>query len=453
MREPGRAFVFHAPGQTASEALDGLCRLMKLPRTNPFGSFLEPGQTVAVKPNLVHHRHYRGGKIEWVITSPSLIRAVCDAVLLAIGPRGRLLLGDAPLQSADWNLLVSESGLDRLPAHYARQGYSVQLADYRTLATRDFRGLKHSPRKLGGDPNGYRVVNLGSDSLHAGRDTARFRVTNYDPLKMRAHHNESKHEYLISGSILSADCIINLPKLKTHRKSGLTCALKNMVGINGCKDWLPHHSTGAAGQGGDEYPSAAGWKQMYSWMAEREETTRSLAVRLSWNTARRLLGRAGSILGANAFSEGSWYGNDTLWRTILDLNRAALYAGPDGVLRERPARTVLTIVDALIAGEGEGPMAPDPVPLECLIGGFDPVAVDIAAARLACWPEDRLRTITGAFGIGRYPVTCSRPAEVRVDCAPRPIEELRRWLRPTEGFAPLFEETIPGVAHRLEVGA
>lgn len=36
----------------------------------------------------------------------------------------------------------------------------------------------------------------------------------------------------------------------------MTCALKNLVGINANKNWLPHHTEGAPEQGGDQFPRA-----------------------------------------------------------------------------------------------------------------------------------------------------------------------------------------------------
>ena len=37
----------------------------------------------------------------------------------------------------------------------------------------------------------------------------------------------------------------SLPKLKTHKKAGITCALKNLIGINGNKEYLPHIASAA----------------------------------------------------------------------------------------------------------------------------------------------------------------------------------------------------------------
>ncbi len=413
---------------------------------NPLGEILHRGQRVVVKPNLVFHKHYKGGSLHTVVTDPRLIRAVCDFVFQAIGEEGEIILGDAPLQSADWDALIASTGLNLLPDFYGKFGLRLSLVDFRTLATTDVRGLKCSPRPLAGDIHGYKAVDFGAHSLHAGRDWRRFRVTNYNPEHMLRHHNAETHEYLISGSILTADAVINLPKLKTHRKSGLTCALKNMVGINGCKDWLPHHSVGGTDRGGDEYHGSSEWKRFTSWMVEREEETRSFVRKFGWNTARKLFWKIGSTVTEDVSWEGSWHGNDTLWRTILDLNRAARYADQNGHLQEEPQRAILTIADAILAGEGEGPMAPSPVPMGCLIGSMNPLAAEIAACRLAQWPQQILKTVDGAFPIQRYPLAGFDRSQLDIACSdmqagqirPVPLSTISRFLTPPRGFQQAF---------------
>ena len=429
---------------------------------NPLSELLNRGDQVLIKPNLVHHQHYRDGKLHWVVTDPRLVRAVCDYACLAVGREGHVIVGDAPLQSADWERMCKATQIDRLPVFYASHGYRVSLRDFRTLRTIDRRGMKCDPTPLTGDPAGYRAVDLGVDSLHAGRDWRRFRVTNYNPHTMREHHNAERHEYLIAGSVLSSPVVINLPKLKTHRKSGITGPLKNMVGINGCKDWLPHHSCGSVPDGGDEYGGASSWKRLSSWLVEREETSTHIAQKLSWHAARRLVYGLGSRMAADRSWEGSWSGNDTLWRTILDLNRAALYADSEGVLQSRQQRQILTIVDAIQAGEGEGPMAPEPVPLGCLIGSMHPLTAEIASVRLAAWPEERLRHVQGAFHLPSYPLDPFRVEDLDIRVAdtregatvPVTMDTVARFLRPTSGwnYKEAAAPALPEPARSTEVG-
>jgi uncharacterized protein (DUF362 family) len=424
------------------------------PEWNPLGDILQPGMKVVIKPNLVHHRHYRGGKIHWLVTDPRLIRALCEYAFLAVGQDGQVIVGDAPLQSADWDSILRQTGLGLLPGIFAARGLRFSLRDFRTIATTDVRGVKCAPKDLAGDPDGYRAVNFGAESLHRGRDWRKFRVTNYDPSTMCTHHNETRHEYLISGSVLSADALINVPKLKTHRKSGLTGALKNLVGINGCKDWLPHHSVGSIAGGGDEFASGSAWKKLGSWIVDREERQASLVGKATWNAARKVVWKVGSTIARDKSWEGSWHGNDTLWRTILDLNRAAIYSGNDGVLRRNQQRAVFTIVDAILAGEGEGPMAPTPVPMGCLIAGSNPVAVDTVAARLACWPESAIKTLSGAWTIPDYPLAAFSKDSLDIRCYNAeareiPIASISRWLRPTSGFEEIFESRTEAAVGRL----
>jgi uncharacterized protein (DUF362 family) len=409
-----------SPAAQDSPVYQATAALLRLPAVgdpghpdNPLGKQLSAGQTVVIKPNLVFHEHYRGGLLHGVVTDPRIIRAVADFVFRAIGPEGRLVIGDAPLQSANWELLCERTGLGGLPDYYARQGLRCDLRDFRTLATQRQGGLKMQPRKLAGDPAGYRAVDLGPDSLHQGGNWQRFRVTNYDPEAMQSHHNGERHEYLLAASILSADVVINLSKLKTHRKSGLTGPLKNLVGINGCKDWLPHHTKGSAASGGDEYRAGAAWKSLSTWLVEREEGTASEALKRSLHGLRRSIWFAGKQMAADLTWEGSWTGNDTLWRTILDLNRAALYADAQGRLQPEPQRRFLALVDAVLAGQGEGPMAPAPAPRGLLLGGWCPAAVERSAVKAAGWPVEALPAAANSFRPFRFPLAAFDAAGIR----------------------------------------
>ena len=78
------------------------------------------------------------------------------------------------------------------------------------------------------------------------------------------------------------------------------------------------------------------------------------------------------------------------WRTILDLNRAVLFADREGRVQANPQRRYLTIVDGIVAGEGEGPMGATPLRAGLLVGGFDPVLVDAEVARLMGFDPARI---------------------------------------------------------------
>ena len=96
--------------------------------------------------------------------------------------------------------------------------------------------------------------------------------------------------------------------------------------------------------------------------------------------------------------DGSWEGNQTLWRTILDLDKILFFADKDGEIRDTPQRRYLTLVDGIVAGEGKGPLGATPVEAGLLVGGFDPALVDVAAARAMGLDPEKIVMIREALG-------------------------------------------------------
>lgn len=416
------------------------------PQWNPLSEFIKPGDRVVIKPNMVQHFHEYGGELDAVVTHGSLVRAVADYVLLALRCRGRLTIGDAPLQLADFGAVAAKLGLPALREFYTSRGVDIDIADFRhERAEKDSRGIVIARENLSGDPLGYKAVDLDGASAHAqGRrpsslysaDYFGFRVTNYNPGEMLKHHGEKTHEYLISGSVLASDVLIGLPKLKTHRKAGLTCALKNMVGINGNKDWLPHHAFGSVEEGGDEYSKKSLRKRWLSALNDRIEASPSVARRraLYW------VGRAVSATRRlrpypDTYAEGSWYGNDTLWRTILDLNAILAYADADGRIGVQPRRRLLHVVDAVVAGEGEGPLGSDPKPCGLLLAGTSAAAVDAACATFMGFDIAKIPLIRKAFEPRTPALVDFSPADILVDAEAQGLKGALRDLK-TFGFKP-----------------
>ena len=386
------------------------------PDWNPLGEIIRPGQKILIKPNLVQHLHGTGGDYHAVVTHGSLIRCVLDYVGRALEGKGEITVGDAPLQSADFVQIIDRTGLQkvcdnaekiwRIPVRLVDfRLWSVQLGSYDCIKKGDF---------LEGDAKGYVSVNLGKRSLLAplGGQSDRFRVTNYNCFEMEMHHNTIVHEYLIPRTVLNADVIINLPKLKTHRKVGLTAALKNLVGINGHKDWLPHHRYGSVIEGGDEYKESSFLKRLQTYLSEKNDGDLSR----KWNFVRHLMirsiGRVNRYLASDPFLEGSWYGNDTLWRTVLDLNRLVLYADREGKMTNHRQRQYIAIVDAIIAGEGEGPMEPDARHCGILLGGSNPVCVDAVSATMVGFDYEKIPLISNGFKIKEWPLVDFKPDEI-----------------------------------------
>jgi uncharacterized protein (DUF362 family) len=414
------------------------------PDWNPIGSLVAQGKRIVLKPNLIRHwnpaEDGRGGTVESVITHGAVLRAVADYAMIAAGPDGSVAIAEAPQMDCDFEKIREIIGLDAIVSVYEEKlSRELEVIDLRreTVVFKD--GIIQERRTLPGDPRGYRAVDLGERSFFTGSglDPNRFRGADYDPGPTAEHHRGGRNAYLLSETVLSSDLVINLPKLKTHKKTGVTLALKNLVGINGDKNWLPHHSLGSVDDGGDEFPQ----NRLIDRLRSRAtEIARPLLARGRMLKAFQWVRRVESATRGDEFiRSGNWYGNRTTWRMCCDLNRCLYYSDRDGLHLDAPApvRTVLTIVDGVLAGEGEGPLAPSDVPLGVVLAGTDPVAVDLAAIRLMGFDEQKLAKLREPMEDEGPRITAVRSnSDVRVgevangstEVADRALDEIQ-WQR------------------------
>ncbi len=431
---------FDPPGPVYA-AVEDLFRTLGLdraragtPEWNPLGDVIAPGDRVVVKPNFVTNRYFheelRGDRLDCSSTHGSVLRPVLDYAARALQGRGRIDVVDTPVEGCDLEAVVGGLGvratIDRLRARAAPIDF-LDLRHFRvvpTMALDDVRGFGRSwnlgllvRRSLPGDPRGYQVVTLADDSAFE-EVPERFPHLCFHrshPATPRPHHARGRHEYSIPRTVLEADVVLNLPKLKTHKKTGLTLALKAVIGLTNEKYWLPHYTAGTPAEGGDELPQ-------HPPLSERIEARLS---RLPLPGDHSLIARA-PRLGAGALvTDGSWQGNDTVWRTIADLNRVILRADRDGVVRDRPARRTLVIADGLVAGEGEGPLGATPRNAGLLLGGADAALVDLVGARAMGFDPDAMpmirRALAGPLALGPDAGT---------------LEEVWDGPRPTQPFVP-----------------
>lgn len=361
---------------------------------NPLGEVITPGDTVVIKPNLVIDRHALGGTVDSIITHASVIRAVLDYAFLALRGSGRIVIADAPQADADFERLMAHTQLGAIRDLYRRHtGLDICVIDLRQLRFQYTDGILASGSRfaLPGDPLDYTIFDLGSKSeLDDLERLDRLYGADYDRRETMEHHRRGKHEYCIANSVLSADVVISIPKLKTHRKGGVTLNLKNAIGINGNKNYLPHFRIGTPDDGGDEYESLSSQQRMI-WFSRRLLTDRLLVkpsrVKESAYRLARAVYRAirpvliGSKQPARVPGGGSWYGNDTIWRTILDINKILIYGNRDGRLLDVPQRRLFSVIDGIVGGEGDGPLTPDPKLCGLVVGGLNPVLVDVGAVR------------------------------------------------------------------------
>ena len=422
------------------------------PQWNPLGQIIQPGYTVVLKPNFVRDfRETQAGDGDCLITHGSVIRAALDYVYIALGGRGRVVIADAPQNDADFAVIRRLAGLDEIQDFYRREaGLEVEVLDLRPEQARKIDGVIVGHESLPGDPAGYVRVNLGANSALAEVNHLCHLLygAEYDREEILRHHHDDVHEYLIARTILDADVVVGLPKLKTHKKVGLTVNLKNLVGINGNKNWLPHHREGTPAQGGDQFAddrvghrieraALAGFKRVFPWLGP----LRPLVAGPIKGLGKRVFGDTNK----GTIRSGNWHGNDTTWRMVLDLNRILRYATSYGVLADAPVRRFFSLVDGIVAGEGNGPLDPQPRPTGLLLAGTDPLAVDLTCARLMGFDAGRLPLLTRAGEPHRYPISDSAADLVRGAsnraASPWTLAELNPLdppFRPANGWLPVL---------------
>jgi hypothetical protein len=176
--------------------------------------------------------------------------------------------------------------------------------------------------------------------------------------------------YRVAPAVLEADVVVSLPKAKVHCSGGITVAMKNMVGI--IPAWDGPHGDGA--------------------LKDCAHT---------------------SDVDQSAGKRGMYLDNDTIWRTMADLNRIVLYVDRKGVLRSAPQRRYLAIVDAIVAAE-DSQYEPVPHPLGAVLIGVDPISVDAVTARCMGFDARVLRSVVKAAERVSLPLGPASPARIRV---------------------------------------
>ncbi len=380
VHRPGLRYVDAAPYDAPNpvyEAVEAMFKGLGLdraragtPEWNPLGDLIAPGiaRHRQAQPRLVqeHAREDHGLKLAASSTHGSLLRPILDYALRAAGPRGRVRVVDTPVEGCEIEKVAGPLGIFAAIRHLQARGHDVDFVDMRYfrvaphLALDDVRRGGRSwnlglllRRRLPGDPRGYRTVDLAEQSRFAepgapaGRDL-RFHRSHYQtPV---AHHTGGRHEYSAPGTVLDADVVINLPKLKTHKKTAVTLSLKSVIGLTNEKYWLPHFTAGDPSIGGDEYDRQQA-------LADRVENKLS---RLPLPGDNSLIARAPRVGGPPKVIDGSWEGNQTLWRTILDLNRILFFADREGKIRDTPAAPLPDHRRRHRRRRGRGPARRDP---------------------------------------------------------------------------------------------
>jgi uncharacterized protein (DUF362 family) len=325
------------------DALSALFISLGYNKDNPLGHIIKPGMRVFIKPNWVASRWRESclhkDDLFCVITHPNVIEAVADFVAIALNGEGIITIGDNPSIDADFEELLETTEIARLKTKYQ---VPCEILDLRPLVCKDLKdyGDKEKMYKQTGDPRGYTEVNLAEKSMFNNINASLFRGVFKQRKETIEAHSGKNQLYTFANSIYNADVYISIPKMKTHHKAGVTLNLKGLVGTIGQKNQLVHWRVGFPQIGGDEYPD------FYSWLK--------------------------GTFFTKVKSRGSWHGNDTIWRMVVDLYHSLMTKD----------RKYLSVVDGILAGQGNGPFSPHSIHANTIVTGEDLLAVDIVTARL-----------------------------------------------------------------------
>ncbi len=388
------------------------------PAWNPFGAFIAPGDAVVIKPNAVSDiNQNRAETVFASITHGAVLRAVIDYAYKALDGRGKLTVADAPLAHSNFENWKKLMGLDQIVELYReRFGFEIEVHDLRNLYVPwDYEhgfAPSHLRKRAARDPAGYVEVDLRETSEFAEFSTEDVRLMYGSDFKREQtvqHHLNGHHRYYVAKSVLDADVLISVPKMKTHQKVGVTLNIKGMVGTQGDKNYIPHYRIGDPSRGGDEYPDQGALQNalnrsriwMYTELLGRETKAADLAFKalgrvhhtgqraVEWRGLRKH-GRDNYLWNITG---GAWHGNDTAWRMTLDLMRIVLYSNAKGEICETPQRKFFSIIDGITGGEKDGPLAPSAKHCGAIIAGFNPLAVDAVTARLMGYDPRKIKML------------------------------------------------------------
>jgi len=414
---------------------------------NPFGILVPKKGKVVIKPNFVsiknHHIALNRDRLNGVTTHPSILRPLIDYAFKAVGKKGKISIVDSPIEAADFEETVEALNISHMVNYLkTEREYPLELIDlrdFRVVPKMFINSLNIGERSLNigffkkldltGDPRGYTIVDLKKDSEYSllndeKLDRLRFYKPHFkEPTK---HHDKIKNEYSIPNTVLEADFIVNVPKLKTHKKAGVTLAMKNLIGLINRKNWLPHYTEGVAPKG-DQYPKRPSFVEKFEHLLSVVPVSNKNSIIIRFPKVDHKTGAVRVPI-----RDGNWSGNDTLWRAILDICRIILYADEQGVIRDTQQRKILSIVDGVVAGEGEGPIGAMPKKCGILIGSFDMVAADVIATKIMGFDPKRLLSIQKAPEHDKYPLGTSDISKIEV--IPQKMINLNLRFKPPKGW-------------------
>lgn len=350
------------------------------------------GKRILLKPNWVMHNHKSDDEI-CLRTHEKFILATLD-VILEQQPAS-IVIGDAPIQSCNWDKLLSNNFLASISSLSKKHNTPLFIKDFRRVT---FNSELNNPVKEKNPISDYLIFDLGENSYLEPISTNEniFRVTSYDPDRLAESHRKGVHKYCITKELFETDVVISLPKVKTHQKTGITCALKNLVGVNGDKDFLPHHRLGGTGFGGDCYPGKNIFRLGAEYLLDMANRRQGKFLYKPLVYAAAIIWKLTNPKKVHDLS-AAWHGNDTTWRMVMDINKIAAFGKADGTISDEVQRTVFSLCDGVVGGQGNGPLVPDPLPLGVISFTNSSPLNDICMATLMGFDIKRIPLLKSAL--------------------------------------------------------
>lgn len=382
----------------------------KLKKTGVFQG-IKGNMKVLLKPNFILASHKYNSTWVQIITNGEILYAITEILVDKLNDGGKIIIADGPDFGADINKIKELTNINKIKDLCHRNGIEFKFIDLRDFYRKMVGEIEVRKKALQGDPKGSILFNLmGRNSefyqhKRVEKQDKQYWGANTDIDEVNRAHNGYDNLYKLSKSVFDADVFINIPKLKTHKKTGITCSLKNLVGINTFRNYLPHYTLGYPENGGDQFPKKNNKNELEYKVATFVKTKllpipilNLIFIPLK-KLARLYFGDTREVIRS-----GNWFGNDTIWRMVLDLNKLILYGNKKGKLHENKIRKYITIVDGIIAGEGKGPMAADKTKANSIIAGTNPLAVDCFCAKLMGFDYKKIPMLNKAFEIDTFPI-------------------------------------------------
>jgi hypothetical protein len=112
--------------------------------------------------------------------------------------------------------------------------------------------------------------------------------------------------------------------------------------------------------------------------------------------------------------QGNWHGNNTLWRTILDLNLIARYADKRGEISKGQKRKFFFLIDGIIAGEAEGPLQNKPKTIGLIAASDSSVQLDRILTKMMGFNPEKIPHIKRASEMQEFTFHLPSSEEINI---------------------------------------